>query len=87
MLASANHRIAELESICTAGLDGEVARLKDAYDGLLQNGQSHIDHLEMKSESVAADFKRVEREFAQYRSSPLVRAAHKVSVLLCRESR
>ena len=79
MLRSANSRIAELESVCDAGLAGEIARLKEAYDGLLEKGQRHIDHLEEKSALAIANYVRLEREFENYRRSPLVRAAHRVS--------
>ena len=81
LIHSANRRIAELESVCGAGLDGEVARLKEAYDGLLIAGQRQIDHLETKSEKAIGDFRRIEAEFARYRSNPLVRAAHKVTTM------
>ncbi len=75
LLSSANGRIAELESISAAGVHEECNRLLDA-------GQRHIDHLEIKIEAAMAEFRHIESEFAQYRGSPLVRAAHRASAFL-----
>jgi MoaA/NifB/PqqE/SkfB family radical SAM enzyme len=87
MLNSANRRVAELESVCNAGFEGEVLWLQKEYDGLLQAGERHIGHLETKREKAISDFHVIEGEFARYRSSPLVRMAHKVSGILKREAK
>lgn len=74
LLASRDRRIQELEVL--------LAQLCEKNAALHEGGQKHIDHLESKTEAAVADFRRLEREFAQYRKLRLIRIADAVSRFL-----
>jgi len=70
-----------LESALATGRT-ELARLEAelaSSESLLENGQAHIDHLELKIEKALSDFHDLHAAFQEYRKPRLVRMAHKLS--------
>ena len=81
LLASRDQRIHELEVM--------FAQLCDRNAAIHERGQEHIAHLESKAEAAVADFRGLEREFAdyrqlftQYRELPLIHLADTMSRFL-----
>jgi len=66
-----------------AHIDHLAAEARESA-ALLGAGQKHIDHLEAKAQDAIGRMRDIENEFATYRSSWLVRAAHRASTLLSR---
>jgi MoaA/NifB/PqqE/SkfB family radical SAM enzyme len=48
-----------------------------SLESLMENGQRHIDHLEVKASEAVTHYNAVEAAFGEYRAPWLVRAAHK----------
>ncbi len=77
-------KVCELESLLEASqrhiqhLETKVPEL----EFLLEAGQKHIDHLEAKAEKAVGDFRKLEAEFGMWRTSWLVRAAHRASKII-----
>ena len=74
MVASRDQRIKELEVM--------FAQLCDNTSATHEEAQTHIAHLEAKTEGAVAEFRKLEQEFAHYRELRLIRVADALSRFL-----